>query len=82
VEAIRTFLDLADHPDRPCGDADALARQQLSTVESKIRQLEALRAELMRMVQSACDGSAGECRVIEALADHGLCASDHALAAT
>ncbi len=77
IEAIRTLLDLADHPDRSCDDADALAKEQLQAVEAKISQLEALRGELARMVATGCNGPAAECRVIEVLADHGRCAHDH-----
>jgi DNA-binding transcriptional MerR regulator len=68
IDAIRTLLDLSDHPERPCESANTLAREQLSAVETKIVQLKALRSELRRMVASGCDGSAGDCRVIEALA--------------
>lgn len=78
IEAIRTLLDLSDHPERPCDDANTLAREQLSAVETKIVQLEALRSELARMVASGCDGSAGDCRVIEALASQELCAAGSA----
>ena len=77
IDAIRTLLDLADHPERACGDANALAEEQLAAVEAKIAQLDALRTELKRMVSSHCSGPAAECRVIEALGDHGLCAQDH-----
>jgi DNA-binding transcriptional MerR regulator len=78
IEAIRTLLDLADNPDRTCEDANALAQEQLTAVETKIAQLEALRAELRRMVAAGCRGLAGDCRVIETLADHSLCAQEHA----
>lgn len=78
IEAIRTLLDLSDHPERSCDDADILAQEQLTSVETKIAQLEALRSELRRMVAAGCQGIAGDCRVIEALADHGLCAHEHA----
>lgn len=77
VEAIRALLDLSDHPEKPCEGANLLAEEQLTAVERKIAQLESLRSELKRMVAAGCHGSAGECRVIEALADHGLCAEDH-----
>jgi DNA-binding transcriptional MerR regulator len=77
IEAIRTLLDLADHPDRECGDANALAQEQLSAVEEKIAQLQALRAELKRMVAAGCHGPAADCRVIETLADHSRCGGDH-----
>lgn len=73
VEAIRTLLDLSDHPDRPCDEANALAAEQLEAVEAKIVRLQALAAELRRMVEAACHGRASECRVIEVLGDHDLC---------
>jgi DNA-binding transcriptional MerR regulator len=78
IEAIRTLLDLADNPNRACEDANILAQEQLTAVETKIAQLQALRAELKRMVTAGCHGLAGDCRVIEALADHSLCAHEHA----
>ncbi|MDR7232670.1 MULTISPECIES: helix-turn-helix domain-containing protein [Caulobacter] len=68
VEAIRNLLDLSDHPERPCGEANLLAARQLGDVEAKIVQLETLRGELRRLVQATCDGRAADCRVIEALA--------------
>ena len=77
IEAIRTLLDLADNPNRLCNDANVLAQEQLAAVEAKISQLKALRQELARMVASGCSGPAADCRVIEALADHRLCAQDH-----
>ena len=67
VEAIRTLLDLADNPDRPCHDATLLAKEQLTAVETKIKQLTALRTELRRLVAAGCEGKASDCRVIEAL---------------
>lgn len=77
IDAIRTLLDLADHPDSACNDANALAQEQLEAVEAKIAQLDSLRTELKRMVSAACSGPAADCRVIEALGDHRLCAQDH-----
>lgn len=78
VEAIRALLDLSDHPERSCAEANALAAGQLQDVEAKIGQLVALRAELQRMVDAACLGNASDCRVIEVLSDHRLCViSDH-----
>lgn len=77
IEAIRTLLDLTDHPQRPCDDANALAAEQLAAVDAKIDQLSALRRELKRMVDAGCQGAAGDCRVIETLSDHSLCAHEH-----
>lgn len=78
IEAIRTLLDLADNPDRACYDANALAQEQLTAVDAKIAQLQALRGELKRMVDAGCQGQAADCRVIETLADHSLCRHEHA----
>lgn len=72
---LRTLLDLADQPDMPCGQVDAITRAHLDAVEAKIRQLTALKGELTRMLKSCSQGQVADCRVIEALTDHGLCAS-------
>lgn len=77
IEEIRSLLDLSDHPDRDCTEADAIATRHLDQVERKIAQLETLRDELSRIVGRCRGGMAGDCRVIEALADHRHCAADH-----
>lgn len=72
LDAVRQLLELAAHPERPCGDAHALAVSQLAEVEAKLRRLAVLRDELARLVGTGCvEGPAGECRVLETLADHG-----------
>jgi DNA-binding transcriptional MerR regulator len=81
LDDIRSLLDLADDPDRPCAEADRIARAHLLTVETRIGQLKALQRELTRIVKSCAGGVAAECRVIDALGDHGGCAHDHALLA-
>lgn len=75
---IRSLLDLADHPERPCCDADRIATRNLETVRQRIEQLRALEHELSRMIVSCTGGAASECRIIESLSDHKLCARDHA----
>ena len=77
LDAIRELLDLADNPKRPCEEADAIARRQLIRVEQRIRRLEALRAELTRMLEECAGGRVSECRVIEVLRDHSQCLTDH-----
>lgn len=77
VSEIRSLLDLADHPDRDCGDADTIATGHLDAVEAKIEQLQLLRNELMRMVGACRGGRAADCRVLEVLGDHSLCEADH-----
>ena len=83
LDAVRALLALSDRPNRPCEEAHALASSQLAVVEDKLRRLEALRVELARMTDACRGGVAGECRILETLADHshGHCASpDHAAA--
>ena len=77
IEEIRSLLDLSDHPERDCADADRIATAHLEQVEEKIAQLSALRDELARIVGRCRGGLAGDCRVIEALGDHGQCESAH-----
>ena len=78
LDDIRSLLDLTDNPDRPCAEADAIARTHLGIVEERIAQLNQLKAELSRIVRSCAGGrSAGECRVIEALAGHDHRAALH-----
>lgn len=64
---IRSLLNLADHPDLPCHDADRIARQHLTGVEARLRQLRSLKDELTRMIEACAGGAVGECRVIESL---------------
>lgn len=77
IEEIRSLLDLTDHPDKDCGEADRIATAHLDKVDEKIAQLSALRDELARIVGRCRGGLAGDCRVIEALGDHSHCASAH-----
>lgn len=77
VDAIRDLLELADEPERACQGANTIAEDQLRAVEAKIAQLESLRIELSRMLATGCNGPAADCRVIESLGNHGLCAHDH-----
>lgn len=77
LEAIRDLLGLSDRPDQPCADVDTIARAQLQAVEGRIARLQALKAELERMVDHCAGGRIADCRVIEVLGDHTHCAADH-----
>ena len=76
VDAIRQLLGLADEPDRPCHEADAIARAHLTGIDHKIARLVALRSEVQSMVDHCAQGQIRQCRVIEVLADHGECLHD------
>lgn len=77
IEAIRDLLAFAGQPDRPCGEVDEIARGHLADIDARISQLTALRGEIARMVDGCGDGTVRVCRVIETLADHSHCASEH-----
>ena len=69
LNEVRALLRLADDPDRPCAEADAIARQHLEAVRSRLARLQALETELVRMVEACGHGKVAECRVIQVLAD-------------
>ena len=73
VDAIRTLLDLADQPERPCAEADVIARRHLADIDNRLSRLTALRTEVQAMVDQCARGSIAQCRVIEVLADHEEC---------
>ena len=66
VEAVRALLQLAEHPNQPCADADHMAARHLAEVEERIADLMRLRDGLRELVN--CHGqSVAECRIIDAL---------------
>jgi len=76
VEDIRGLLELSQHPEKPCDDAHNIAVQHLKDVQDRIAKLRRLERELKRI--SKCDaGNVADCAVIETLADHGLCETEH-----
>lgn len=77
IADIRSLLDLGDHPERDCAEADRIASGHLGAVEKKIAQLEQLRAELVRMIGQCRGGQIADCRIMQSLGDHGLCETDH-----
>ncbi|RCS22994.1 MerR family transcriptional regulator [Phyllobacterium salinisoli] len=82
IDAIRQLIDLGDHAERPCADADRIATEQLVSVRTRIAQLRRLEAELARIATCCTGETIGECYVIRALSDHSLCESEHSHAAS
>ncbi|WP_456316029.1 MerR family transcriptional regulator [Roseomonas acroporae] len=70
MPAIRSLLDLADHPERDCGTAHGAAAAQVAAIDARIRRLQALRAELVRVPALCAGGPAAACGILEVLADH------------
>ncbi len=77
IGSIRELLQLASDPNQSCATVDTLAHKTLERVERRRRQLEALGRELERMIAQCKGGRVGQCRIIEVLADHELCETDH-----
>lgn len=67
IEAIATLIQLAGHPDSPCADVDRLAREHRAEIRRKIRQLEALEAELTRLIGHCAHSTMAECQILTAL---------------
>jgi DNA-binding transcriptional MerR regulator len=76
IEAIRELLQMADRPDMPCDEADAIALRHLQDVKARIARMQALQAELERMLKQCAGGVISGCRVIEVLGDHRQCLAD------
>lgn len=69
IADIRSLLDLSEHPERDCCDVDRIATRHLTSVEGKLRQLELLQQELVRMLRQCRGGQVADCRILHALAD-------------
>jgi len=72
------MIELQDHEDRSCKEANEIAERQLSEVTAKIKKLRALQSELRR-ITNGCDGgrNTDECYVLTSLADHAHCSTEH-----
>jgi DNA-binding transcriptional MerR regulator len=77
LEAIRSLIELSEHPERPCADVDRIAAARLAEVEARIERLTRLKGELERMLDGHRSGTIADCRIIEVLGDHGQCESEH-----
>ncbi|WP_114389512.1 MerR family transcriptional regulator [Notoacmeibacter marinus] len=77
IDDIGELVELAADPERPCGEAHAIASAHLSAVRARIAKLRKLERELKRIVGLSDAGYLGECSVIHSLADHRYCASEH-----
>jgi Cu(I)-responsive transcriptional regulator len=67
LEQVRELLALADDRGRSCSAIDAIATEHRLEVERKIRDLQALKAELDTLIDQCSCGTVADCRIIEAL---------------
>jgi len=77
IEDIRELLGMAAQPQSSCHQVDSIAQNHLKEIERRIASLTALKSELRRMVEECGHGRVCDCRIIEALADHSQCQSEH-----
>ncbi|WP_378950280.1 helix-turn-helix domain-containing protein [Mesorhizobium sp. ANAO-SY3R2] len=77
VDHIRELLAMSQEPQASCHQADSIAKAHLREVDRRIERLQALREELARMIDECGHGRICDCRIIEVLADHSNCASEH-----
>ncbi|AKR43245.1 helix-turn-helix domain-containing protein [Methylophilus sp. TWE2] len=72
IAEIQTLLELANHPERPCREADQLALVHLRDVEQKIKDLQAMQLVLQQM--ATCESEiAAHCKLIGTLASSQAC---------
>lgn len=77
LDNIRDLVVLSSQPDMPCNDAHQIAQKHLHSIQIRIKKLKRLEKELKRISTISDSGCVGHCNVIQSLADHGLCESDH-----
>ncbi len=74
LASIKKLIDLNNHPEKNCSDANEIAEIHLRLVKEKIKKLRKLEKELKRIVNGCESGSrVKECYVIKSLSDHQLC---------
>ena len=72
LDDIGLMLELAEDKKSSCQEISRLSRERLSTIRDKLKRLEALSAELSRLIDQCDDGRISECRIIEALTEGAL----------
>lgn len=77
LDAIQELIELSDQPEKPCHEADIIARQHLTDIQNKIACLQRLEKELIRITTQCTGKTVGQCYVIQSLSNHRLCLDDH-----
>lgn len=67
LDQVRTLLRLANDRDAPCGAVDAITTAHVAEIDRKLADLQALRGELVRRLDSCAGESIADCRIIQAL---------------
>lgn len=72
LEDIRSLLQLAEHPQQSCREADQLVQTHLAEVQAKIRDLQAIQ-QVLEQLASCQSETAEHCRLLEALEERQCC---------
>jgi Cu(I)-responsive transcriptional regulator len=67
IERIRELMAFSSHAESDCSTVDNVVRSHVQDIEGKIRDLQALRNGLARMISSCPGGNIAKCRILEAL---------------
>ena len=67
LDQVRGLLRLSDDRDQSCKAVDEIANEHRAEVERKIRDLQALKAELDNIIDQCSCGTVADCRIIESL---------------
>lgn len=67
IDQIRELMAFACNGEHDCSTVDNMVKAHVHDIEARIRDLQALRTELARMVRSCPGGNIESCRILEAL---------------
>ncbi|MEG3638007.1 MerR family transcriptional regulator [Magnetococcus sp. PR-3] len=77
LDQIQHMLVLAGDIDRSCKEIDQIAKSHLIEVKSRIDRLQRLEVELERIIGCCNENKVEECRILQALSNHGQCKDEH-----
>lgn len=67
LDEIRSLLRLESDRALSCGEIDAIAREHLTDIRSKIRELNRIARELNRTISACSGGARGQCSILATL---------------
>ena len=77
LDAIRELVRLSENPAMPHDEAHRIATSHLAAIRERIARLKRMETELTRIEANCLADQAGDCNIMQVLADHGLCETEH-----
>ncbi len=77
LDTIRELIALSGDKDRSCAEVDEIVKRHAGDVRLRIERLKSLEKELNRMIRECSANRVAECHVMEVLANHALCETEH-----